>query len=67
MADTIYTPSEMLDRVEARVSVLRRELAMLDAWIEEATLEADASSVRCYTEAREFCGTSIASLFQNVI
>jgi hypothetical protein len=67
MADTIYTPSEMLDRVEARVSVLRRELAMLDAWIEEATLEGDTNRARRLTEERAMCAADIALLFQNVI
>ena len=67
MADTIYTPSEMLDRVEARVSVLRRELAMLDAWIEEATLEGDTNRARRLTEEHAMCAADIALLFQNVI
>jgi hypothetical protein len=67
MADTIYTPSEMLDRVEARTASLRRELAMLDAWIEEATLEGDTNRARRLTEERAMCAADIALLFQNVI
>lgn len=67
MADTIYTPSEMLDRVEARTAVLRRELEELDLLI-DATLDNGERALRRKFQAeREKCVADIALLFQNVI
>ena len=62
-----YTPYGILDRAEARTASLRRELAMLDAWIEEATLEGDTNRARRLTEEHAMCAADIALLFQNVI
>ena len=67
MTASAYTPYGMLARVEARTASLRRELAMLDAWIEEATLEGDTNRARRLTEERALCVADIALLFQNVI
>ena len=61
------TPYEILNRVEARTASLRAELAMLDAWIEEATLEGDTNRARRLTEEHAMCAADIALLFKNVI
>jgi hypothetical protein len=67
MADTIYTPSEMLDRVEARVSVLRRDLEELDLLIDAAQYNGERALRRKFQAEREKCVADIALLFQNVI
>ena len=66
MADTIYTPSEMLDRVEARTAVLRRELEELDLLIDATQYNGERALRRKFQAEREMCVANIALLFQNV-
>ena len=68
MPDTIYTPSEMLDRIEARTASLRAELRELDGCIRYAQRFPESTEyVVWLREQRDRYTQEVASIFQNVI
>jgi hypothetical protein len=62
MADTIYTPSEMVAHVEAQVAALSERHAALSAALVEAESEADWDSAQRLSTARDLCVSDISTL-----
>jgi hypothetical protein len=67
MDDIIYTPHEMLDRVEARCHVLRAELIQIDTYIDAAQRDGDTNALRSLAAERGMCVADIAYIFQKVV
>ena len=63
MPDTIYTPSEMLAHVEARVAALNVGYATLSAALVEAESEADWDRAQRISTARDICVLDLSTLF----
>ena len=61
MTDTIYTPSEMLDRIEARVAELGMQLRIVEAGIEAA--HGRCAELRVLASMYVACAGRIAALF----